>query len=349
MSGELERRYRRLLRLLPRYYRAQWEQDMISAFLDGWLTGDPEADEYISTVAWPGWAEVTSVAGLAARLYLGGAGAPRRYFAWGQAARRAVLAVLLVHAVLAVDILVFLARGRRLVGWLPPPPAGLVITPGGLWDMAYYLVSAAWIMIFVTLALGRYRTARVLAALASVPGLAALLQAPFTGVIPAPFAAWPSWVLIDLVPVLAMTAAFHRNAPPAASRAWLPALPAGYLLVYGPLLALRATGNSAWLPDFPGLCCILVSLACLAHAPRAWSRRAAGTGPWSLTLVLLAAVAGAYRIITLPGYLNDPHLIAVSLTELLIVLAAVALVAPDAARAQIATPTPPPSPRAMTA
>jgi len=104
VSGGLERRYRRVLRLLPGYYREQWEQDMTGAFLDGWLTGDPEADEYISRVAWPGWAEVTSVAGLAARLYLGGAGAPRRYFAWGQAVRRAVLAVLLVHAVLAADI-----------------------------------------------------------------------------------------------------------------------------------------------------------------------------------------------------------------------------------------------------
>ena len=114
-------------------------------------------------------------------------------------------------------------------------------------------------------------------------------------------------------------------------------------------LALQVSGNSAWLPDFPGLCCILVSLACLAHAPRAWSRQAGGTGPWSLTLVLLAAVAGAYRILTLPGYLHDPHLITVSLAELLIVAGAVVLVAPDAARAQTPTPAPPPYPRAMTA
>ena len=196
----------------------------------------------------------------------------------------------------------------------------------------------------MTLALGHYRTARVLAALAIVPGLAALIQAQLTGIMPAPFAAWPFWVLIDLAPVLAMTA-FHRNAPPAAPLPWLLALPAGYLLVYGPLLALQATGNSAWLPDFPGLCCILVSLACLAHAPRAWSRQAGGTGPWSLTLVLLAAVAGAYRILTLPGYLHDPHLITVSLTELLIVLGAVVLVAPDAARAQTAAPDAAISPR----
>jgi hypothetical protein len=59
---------------------------------------------------------------------------------------------------------------------------------------------------------------------------------------------------------------------------------------------------------------------------------------WSLTLTLLAAVAGAYRIITLTAYLHDPHLIKVSVAELAILVAAAALVAPDAARAQAASP-----------
>lgn len=343
MSSDLERRYRRVLRLLPGWYRDRWEQDMVAAFLDSWLTGDPETDEYIGKAAGPSGAEVASVAALAVRLHVGGAGTPRRH-AWGQAIRRAVLAVLLVHAVLAVDILVFLMWGRRLVGWLPPPPAGFVTAaPTGAWITVYYLVNAAWIVIFVTLARGHYHTARVLAALAIVPGLAALLQAQVTGIMPAPFAPWDFWVLLNLAPVLAM-AAFHPGARPPASRPWLLALPAGYLLVYGPLLALEATGNSAWLPDFSGLCCILVGLACLAHAPRAWSRQAAGPGLWSLTLALLAAVAGVYRILTLADYLNDPHLITVSLAELLVVLAAAALVAPDAARAQATTPS---YPRAM--
>jgi GrpB protein len=254
-----------------------------------------------------------------------------------------------LHAVLAVNVLVLLPWGSRLAGWLHVLPASLVVvSPGSFWLAVYYLVNAAWIVIFVTLALGHYRTARILAALAIVPGLVALLQAQLTGIMPAPFGPWPFWVLLDLAPVLAMTA-FHREARPAARWPWLLALPAGYLLVYGPLLALQVTGNSAWLPDFSGRCCIMVSLACLAHAPRTWSRQAARTGPWSLTLALLVAIAGAYRIATLTGYLNDPHLINVSLAELLIMLAAVALIAPDAARAQTAPPAPPPCPGAVAA
>ncbi len=187
MSGDLERRYRRVLRLLPGYYRQLWEEDMVAAFLDSWLTGDPDEDECVLEFCRPGWQEVASVAGLAVRLYLGAAGAPRRYFAWGQAVRRAVLAVLLVHAVLVVEVLVLLVWSRRLVGWLGVPLWSLTLAPGGVWATVYYLVSVTWIVIFVTLALGHCRTARVLAALAIVPGLVALLQAQFTGIMPAPF------------------------------------------------------------------------------------------------------------------------------------------------------------------
>jgi hypothetical protein len=345
MSGHLERRYRRVLRLLPGWYRQQWEQDMVAAFLDSWLTGDAETDECVLEFCKPGWAETASVACLAVRLHLGGPATPRRY-AWGQAIRRAVLAVLLVHAVLAVNVLLFLVCSHRLVGWLPAAPSSLVVAPSGVWDAVYCLVCLAWIVVFVTLALGHYRTARVLAALAIVPGPVALLQAQLTGVLPAPFGPWVFWVLVSLAPVLAMTA-FHSGAPPAAPGRWLLALPAGYVLVYGPLLALQATGNSRWLPDFPGLCCTLVALGCLAHTP--WIRSRPGSGVWSLTLALLAAVAAAYRIVTLTGYLNDPHLINVSLAELLILLVAVALVAPGAARAQTATQAPPPPPHAMAA
>jgi hypothetical protein len=132
-------------------------------------------------------------------------------------------------------------------------------------------------------------------------------------------------------------AAFHRDAPSVARRAWLLALPASFLLLSVPLLAAQMTGHFAWLPDTPGQCCLLVALACLVHAPRARAGRAS-TGVWSLTLTLTAALAGLYRIATLGDYLHDPHLIKVSLAELLILVAAAALVAPDAARTQAAMP-----------
>jgi hypothetical protein len=343
----LEQRYRRVLRLLPGWYRERWEEDMVAAFLDSWHTGDPDDDEFALEFCKPTWPEVADVAILAIRLHLGGPGTPRRY-AWGQAIRRAVLAVLLVHAVLGLNVLVQITWSRRLFGVPAPPPILATASPGGVWATVFYVVNFAWIVIFVTLVLGRYRTAWVLAALAIVPGLVALLQAQFTGFMPAPFGPWAWWVLFNLVLVLAMTA-FHSGAPPAARWPWLLALPAGYLLVIVPLLALQATSNSGWVPDLAGQCCLLVAVACLAHVPRAWSRRAAGSGVWSLTLTLLATVAGAYRIATLTSYLHDPHLINVGLAELLIVLAAVALVAPDAARAQTATQAPPPYPRAMAA
>ena len=348
MSGgpDLEQRYRRVLRILPGWYRQQWEDDMVAAFLDSWQTGDPDDDEFALEFCKPTWPEVASVTGLAARLYLTGAGWPRRYFAWGQAVRNAVLAVLLVHAVVGMNVFVRIAWSRRLLG-LPAPPAALVTgSPGGVWPAVFYLVNFAWIVIFVVLVLGHYGSARLLAALAIVPGLVAVLQGQLTGIMPAPFGSQAWWLLFNLVPVLAM-AAFYSGAPPAARGPWLLALPAGFLVVIVPVMALQATGNVAWLPDFSGECCLLVALACLAYAPRAWSRRAAGSGVWSLTLTLLAAVAGAWRIVTLADYLHDPYLIGVSLAELLILLAAVALIAPDAARAQAATPAPPRHPHAM--
>ena len=62
MSGDLdlEQRYRRVLRLLPGYYRDKWEEDMVAAFLDTWLTGDPDEDSVTMEFDRPGWREVAS-------------------------------------------------------------------------------------------------------------------------------------------------------------------------------------------------------------------------------------------------------------------------------------------------
>jgi hypothetical protein len=340
---DLEDRYRRVLRLLPGYYRDTWEDDMVAAFLDSRLTGDVDEDVYVILFGRPSWQEVASVVALAARLYLGGAAAPRRYFAWGQAIRYAVLAVTLVQATRGLDVLVLTAWTRRLLSWLPAPPASLAAaTPSGLPPAVWYLVAYGWIVAFVMLVLRHYRIAQVIAALAIVPDLITLLLGQFTGRLPAPYVGpWAFFFLLNLIPVLAMTA-FHQDAPPAPRRPWLLALPANYLLVVVPLLALDLNGNSGWVPDFSGLYCILVSLACLARVPWAWSRRGAGSGIWSLALMLLAADAGAYRLASIGDYMHDPHLINVSLGELLILLVAAGLLAADATRTQAASPAAPP-------
>lgn len=346
MSGQprLEQRYRRVLRLLPGHYRERWEEDMVAAFLDSWLTGDPYTDECVLEFCKPAWPEVASVVLLAVRLYLGG---PRRYVAWGQAVRGAVLALLMVHAVRGLDglRLVFLAQGRHPLGIVPAPPAVMAPVPGLAWPAGvWYVAGYAWIVILVTLVLGHYRAARILAVMAAGLDLAWLAQGQLTGALLSPYGSWAFWLLHDLAPVLAM-AAFHRNAPPFPRWPWLLAAPAIYLLVAVPELAATATGHQAWVPDLPGLSCILAAVLCLARAPRALSGRA-GTGVWSLTVVLLAAVAAVYRIASLGDYLQghylqDPHLTHVALAELLVLAAAVALVVPDAARAQAAMPAPP--------
>jgi DNA-binding PadR family transcriptional regulator len=74
MSGNLERRYRRVLRPLSGWFRRQWERHVVAAFLER-LTGGPAAGQYVSQAAGHGRAETARVASPAARAYRGGFGA----------------------------------------------------------------------------------------------------------------------------------------------------------------------------------------------------------------------------------------------------------------------------------
>ena len=235
---DLEQRYRRVLRLLPGYYRDKWEEDMVAAFLDSWMTGDPDEDSVTMEYDRPSRQEIASVVGLVARLYLGGAGTPRRYFAWGQAVRLAVLAVVLVHATQGLSLLTLLTWRRHLAGWFPALPTSLAgPVPSGAWPMVINAVDCVWIVIFVALVLGHHRMARVVAALAIAVDLVFLLQAQFAGLLVRPLGTWSSWFLLDFVLVLAM-AAFHRDAPPAARRPGFLALAGYYILITVRVLVL---------------------------------------------------------------------------------------------------------------
>ena len=345
MSRDLEQRYRRVLRVLPRYYRDTWEDDMVAAFMDSWLLGDPESDAYVMEVGRPELAEVASVFALAIRLYLGGASTPRRYFAWGQAVRRAVLAVALFHAQQGLTALILLAWTRRVLDRIAGPPAGLVpVTPNGpLPPTVWYVSDGAWVVVLVALALGRIRTARAFGLIAILPDLVQVVDGQIHGYFAVPpFGPWGFWILLNLVPVLAM-AAFHRDAPQVPRLPWLLALPVIFVAIDIPWMVVVASGNADWLPDDSGLFCLLIALACVVRALIVRSGRTDGSGVWSLTLMLLAALAGTYRIVSLSDYVHDPHLIYVSLAELAILAVATGFVVPDAIRAQATTPARPPN------
>lgn len=69
MTTLLEQRYRTVLRMLPAYYRAEREEEMVETYLD-------DMDEADQDLARPAWGEVASIAALSVRTRLGSAGAP---------------------------------------------------------------------------------------------------------------------------------------------------------------------------------------------------------------------------------------------------------------------------------
>ena len=137
MNAELERRYRRLLRLLPAGYRRAWEEDMVTAFLqsaEGRGITRPPLGERLSVIA------------LAFRLRLAGQHEPPRGKAWHHAAYALALILLLYQAVIATVILVDLA-GRAL--WRPMERP---LSNVSEWSTVLYWL--LWIAAYASLVLG---------------------------------------------------------------------------------------------------------------------------------------------------------------------------------------------------
>ncbi|GIJ13074.1 hypothetical protein ACFFMR_21965 [Micromonospora andamanensis] len=295
--SRLEERYRRVLRLLPVGYRRQWEDDMVAAFLETLQTGDAETDEYLADHGRPSLAEVASVMSLAVRLRIGGADAPPRPYAWGQAVRLAVLTGVLLQAVMATAGLAITLWLYGALSWLPAPTSEWVLVPpASSWQATLNLAGYAWLPAFLALVLGHRRVAQAVAAVAVVPQAVAVAVEQATG--PAPLTVTPwALLLIELALLVAMSAV-HSDAAPVARRPWLLALPIGILAVPVPLFLAQATMPALRLLDWPGMCCVLVAVAMAVNLVA--SRSPLRTLPWSLALVLLAAAALALRIATLP-------------------------------------------------
>ncbi|MCS7479628.1 hypothetical protein ACFFQW_19680 [Umezawaea endophytica] len=79
--SNLENRYRRLLRVLPRWYRAEREEEMV-----GLLLAD-RTDDLDLEHGWPGWGETGATVALAVRTRFAASGAPARAVAVGDVVR----------------------------------------------------------------------------------------------------------------------------------------------------------------------------------------------------------------------------------------------------------------------
>jgi hypothetical protein len=293
---ELERRYRRVLRLLPGPYRQAWEEDMVATFLAGAVPADPEAAAFVTDYGRPDWSEVVSVVGLAVRLRLGGADAPPRYLAWGNAVRLVALVGLLVHAVNAL-------AGVGALLWLPERFPAVAMPSGTVTVLA--LLGLSWVAAYLALVGGHLRAARLVAALSLAPAVISVgMEVAITGT--DYLASRVVELAVAAMPVLAL-AAFHREAAPVRPRPWLIALPIGAVVVTSVLLATQFPGGAVFV-DWPGLACVAVLVAALVH------RR----GPsWTAAIALFAGATFVLRAVTLLDYLaaGQDTLITVALAE----------------------------------
>ncbi|WP_030456099.1 hypothetical protein [Herbidospora cretacea] len=250
----LEDRYRKVLRLLPAAYRAEREEEMVSAFLDG---ADPDAEN-----TRPRWPEIVSVAALAVRIRLGDT--TPRSAAWGRAVRLTALIGLAFQATMSC---VYLAQTLGVYGVLPlsygETPIGEPASAERVWHLTRDLSSLLWIAGYVALVRGRPGVAKATAALdLTVYALSG------TG-------AAESFVLV--VSTLALLAGYHRDAPAHRHPGRVAALPlvagaAVFLVMTMATWAMTASSHSpgwpggwawvwSWLPP-SGLFCLALLVAC---------------------------------------------------------------------------------------
>ncbi|MER6582220.1 hypothetical protein [Nonomuraea sp. NPDC001023] len=226
----LEQRYRFILKMLPAFYRAEREEEMVEAFLQG---AGPDDDGHSAR---PSWGEVASIAALAIRIRLGGIGAAPRSRAVGDAVRLAALLGLGYQAAISWITIVF---SLRALGYRPGQSP--LIAPGGqASELVSIVESLVWIAAFAALTLGKVRAAKLLGGL----GLTYVLVMLGIDILTWPRSVIDSgpYVLVIVVPVAALLTAYHRDAPVRRSPQ-LSALPLSLAAIY---IAIALAFTNAW-------------------------------------------------------------------------------------------------------
>jgi hypothetical protein len=153
------------------------------------------------------------------------------------------------------------------------------------------------------LLLGHRRAAQLLAFLALLPATAAAISVTtdLPALAPLVLPAWANLLLSGLL-VLAL-AAFHHDAPPVPRRPWLLALGVAIAVLMGLSPLVRPT--TPWvLLDWPGLYCLALVGAALAHLAGPALGRTDRAPSWSLALALLAPAVFGLRVLSLLHYLG---------------------------------------------
>ncbi|NGY64830.1 hypothetical protein G7043_38545 [Lentzea sp. NEAU-D13] len=189
--SNLERRYRALLKVLPRWYREDREEEMVGIFLAD------RTDELDLEHSWPGWGETAAVLGLAARTHLAAGAAlatvPAKVVWRGEVVRAMGLFGLLLSVYFAGMFITSMAYAHRH----PEIVGGLT------WTRVFDVLPIA---AFIALLAGKRTPAKVMAALAVLPGLVALVDPIRMGV-------WALYQLPALVTFACLCLGFHREAP----------------------------------------------------------------------------------------------------------------------------------------
>ncbi|GAA1989907.1 hypothetical protein [Catenulispora subtropica] len=160
MSEILERRYRRLLRMLPKHYRQSRGEELLGALMEG--AGEQRR--------WPEAREALSLAGLSARTRFRAAGADggeHRASRFGETARAIAFLGAAVLALNGVNeaVMVKLYRHTLFTGWPEPHRR-----KDNTWELRYSVLTtlhrelpALWLLIFALVTVGWWSAARLLA------------------------------------------------------------------------------------------------------------------------------------------------------------------------------------------
>jgi hypothetical protein len=189
--SNLERRYRRLLRVLPKWYRQDREEEMVGLFLAD------RSDDLDLEHGWPGWGEAAAMLGLAVRTHLAAGAAlanvPAKAVWRGEVVRVLGLIGLLLGVFYAGAAISSLSIAYGNPEWAP------AIT----W---WRFLELGPLVAFGALLTGRRTLAKVAAFAPVVLTVQTLVQSGHVFL-------WGAFQLPSIVTFLCLCLGFHREAP----------------------------------------------------------------------------------------------------------------------------------------